>query len=123
MGIKMLIKEACLVPAADQPTGQPAEVAETVEIDTKEDALMLARAGRAFYLDKSNDPTKGLLTATKEEIDQVKDHAKAIAASRKERDIERQLQSPTGQAAFMAAEIAKAVAAALSPSASAKPAA
>lgn len=122
MGIKMLIKEACLVPAAGAPTGQPAEVAETVEIDTKEDALMLARAGRAYFLDKGNDPTKGLLTATKEEIDQVKDHAKAITAARKERDTERQLQSPTGQAAFMAAEIAKAVAVALGQP-SAKPAA
>ena len=113
MGIKMLIKEACLVPAAGGPTGKPAEVAETVEIDGKDDALQLARSGRAYFLDKANDPTKGLLTATKEEVEQVRDHAKAIAASRKEREVERQMQSPAGQAAFMAGEIAKAVAAAL----------
>ena len=113
MGIKLLIKEACLILVAGATTAQPAEVGETVEVDTKDEALSLCRLGRSYFVDKANDPTKGLLTATAEEVASVKKLAKAIAAGREEREAERAMLSPAGQAAFMAGEIAKAVAAAL----------
>ena len=77
MGIKIIIKEACLV--AGENIGQPVAIGERVEV-SKEDALYLARAGRSLYLEKGDDPSKGLMTATSADIAAIKLHAAAVEA-------------------------------------------
>jgi hypothetical protein len=78
MGQKLLIMAACLI--AGETIGIPVAVGDTVDVP-KDDALYLVRAGRALYLDKADDPTKGLHTATAEDKQRAKDQAKAIAAA------------------------------------------
>jgi hypothetical protein len=111
MAIKLLVATAFLLPTAESPVH--AEVGETIEIDSKDDALQLARGGRAYFVDKLQDPTKGLLTAGKEETDSVKLHAKQIAAERKQRAEDAAMATPGGMAALVAQQVAAAVAAAL----------
>ena len=77
MGQKLLILAACLI--AGETVGQPAGVGETVEV-SKDDASYLTRSGRAMYLDKADDPTKGLLTAAAEDKKRAAEQAKAAAA-------------------------------------------
>lgn len=112
MGIKILIAQACVVLASGAEQVEHADVGDTVEV-SKEDALSLARLGRAYFSEKSDDPTKGRLTAGKEEVDLVKKQAKAIAEDLKQREIVAQAQSPAGMAAMVAAAVAQAVQAAL----------
>lgn len=76
MGIKVLILQACLI--AGEDIGKAVAVGERPEV-SKEDALYLARAGRALYLNKEDDPTKGLSTATDADVRAVKLQANAIA--------------------------------------------
>lgn len=112
MGIKLLIAQACLI--AGDEVGRHADVGETVEVATKEEALLLTRAhGRAFYLDKADDPTKGTLTASPEDKDRIKREVKQLAAVAEQRAAEAQMQSPGGMAAMVAAAVASAVQAAL----------
>lgn len=77
MGIKIIIAQACALATEDGP--QHADVGDSHEV-SKDDAHLLARMGRSFYLNRDDDPTKGLLTATKEDVDRIKREAKAIAA-------------------------------------------
>lgn len=114
MGIKLLIAQACLIPGDE--VGHHADVGDTIEVSTKEEALLLTRAhGRAFYLDKTDDPTKGTLTASAEDKDRVKREVKLLAAAAEQRALESQAQSPSGMAAMVAAAVAQAVRAALKP--------
>lgn len=115
MGIQVLIIEACTIAGAE--TSSHADVGQKVELDSKDEALFLARSGRALFLDKAQDPTKGSLTATKEDQDRVKQLAAQIAAAQKERAAEAQATSPAGLAALVAAQVAAAVQAALKPQA------
>lgn len=112
MGIKILIAVACQIPG--EQTASHADVGDTAEVP-KDDALLLCRMGRAFYLDKSDDPTKGTLTAGKDEQDSIKRQAKAIAAERDKRTTEQATATPAGMAAMVAAQVAAAVQAALKP--------
>lgn len=114
MGIKLLILQACQV-LADEGT-RHADVAETVDT-TKDEAAQLTRMGRAMYLDKGDDPTKGSLTASKDDVDSAKRHAKTIAAEREQRVASEQASTPGGLAALVAAQVAAAVQAALKPAA------
>lgn len=81
--MKVLIAEACLVIALGQELARHADVGETVDV-SKDDASLLARSGRGFYLSREDDPTKGTLTAQEEDKERIAKQAKAIAASQKE---------------------------------------
>lgn len=107
MGIKLLIAAAIVIATADGPSH--ADVGDTVEVDGKDEALTLCRMGRSFYVDKTQDPTKGLLTATKEDADRIKREAAAIASERKARAAAASGVSPQVQALIDAA-VAKALA-------------
>lgn len=114
MGIKLLIAQACIV--SGDEVGHHVDVGDTIEVATKEEALALTRAhGRAFYLDKADDPTKGTLTATAEDKDRIKREVKQIAAAAAQRAVEAQVQTPSGMASMVAAAVAQAVQAALKP--------
>jgi hypothetical protein len=110
MPIKLIIAEACSL--ATSEGAQHADVGQTVEVDTKEEALTLCRYGRAFFLDKTVDPTKGLLTATKEDQDRLKRQAQQIEADRKARTAEAAASVPANLSALIAAQVAAAVQAA-----------
>lgn len=112
--MKLLILEACLIAGAEIATH--ADVGDTVEV-TKDDAISLARMGRAMFLEKSDDPTKGLLTATGDDVKLVKRKATAIKEEREARDRAAAVQSPTGMAELIASTVAAAVQAALAPAA------
>ena len=75
--MKIMIIEACLV--AGESVGEHAEPGEERDV-TKDDASVLTRMGRAMYLDKSDDLTKGLLTASAEDKARFKTPAKKSAA-------------------------------------------
>lgn len=83
MGIKLLISAACLIPTSDGP--QHLDIGDSVEVDDKDQALSLCRLGRAYFADKTSDPTKGLLTAAKEDVDRLKQQAAAVKAEMKQR--------------------------------------
>lgn len=120
MGIKLLIAQACLI--AGDEVAVHADVGETVEVTTKEEALLLTRAhGRAFYLEKADDPTKGTLTASDEDKQRIKREVKLLAAAAEQRALEAQVQSPAGMAALIASSVASAVQAALAKPEPAKP--
>jgi hypothetical protein len=114
MGIKLLIISACTI--AGEVVASHADVGDTVEV-SKDDAALLTRMDRARYLDKGDDPTKGLLTASNDDKAAVKRHAAAIEEDRKERAAAAQVNSPTGMAALIAQSVATAVQAALKPAA------
>ena len=109
---KLIITQACQVAFGEGTTH--ADVADQIDA-TKDDAATLTRMGRAMYLDRTDDPTKGSLTATKDDVDATKRHAKAIAAERAERADAAQAASPAGLAVLVAAQVAAAVQAALKP--------
>lgn len=113
MGIQLLIAEACTI--AGPETSEHADVGQKVEIDSKDEALSLCRMGRAFYVDKAQDPTKGLHTASKEDADRIKKLAAQIVAEREERAANAAVTTPAGLAGLVAAQVAAAVAAALQP--------
>ena len=110
--MKMLITTACLLVA--EGVASHADIGDTAEL-SKDDAITLARMGRALYLEKSDDPTKGQLTAAAEDKARVKKQAAAIAAEHEQRATDAQVQSPTGMAALIASSVAAAVQAALAP--------
>lgn len=114
MGIKLIIAVACAI--AGEATAAHVAVGETVEVG-KDDAYLLARNGRALYLDRAEDPTKGQFTATKDDLDRIKREAKGLAASQAERELAAQTSTPAGMAAMVAAQVAAAVQAALKPAA------
>jgi len=116
MGIKLLIIDACLV--AGEEIARHAEVSEEVDV-SKDDAAALTRMGRALYLSRDDDPTKGQFTATADDKSRAKRALAAITAERKAREQAAQAQSPDGLSALIAASVAAAVAQALS--AQAKP--
>lgn len=107
MGIQIIIAEACTIPGAE--TSTHADVGQKVELDSKDDALLLCRMGRAFYLDKAQDPTKGNLTAAKEDVDRIKKQAAQIAAEQEERAAQAAAAKPGGLAALVAAQVAAAM--------------
>jgi len=111
--MKILILEACLIATAGAEIAAHADVNDVVDVP-KDDAVSLARMGRAMFLDKADDPTKGLLTASDTDRAQVKRRAAAIEKERTARDRAAALQSPTGMAELIAATVASAVQAALS---------
>lgn len=113
MGIKILIAEACLVPGAEGM--QHADINDVVEVD-KDDALTLARLGRAYYIEKADDPSKvGRYTADAETKARLKKTASEIEAERKARAERVAAADPAGLSAMIAAQVAAAVKAALAP--------
>jgi hypothetical protein len=110
MGIKLLILVACTI--AGESVASHADVGDTVEV-SKDDAASLTRMDRARYLEKADDPTKGLLTASAEDKTNVRKRAAAIKEDLEQRAIAAQAQSPAGLAALVAASVATAVQAAL----------
>lgn len=113
MAIKILIAEACLVPGADGM--QHADINDVVELD-KEDAHALTRHGRAFYLEKADDPSKiGRYTADADTKARLKRLASEVEAERKARAERAAAADPAGLSALIAAQVAAAVKAALAP--------
>lgn len=104
---KLLIIAACLI--AGETIARHADVGEEVDVP-KDDALSLCRQGRALYLDKSEDPTKGTLTADSEKKSQVKKQAKAIADELAAREAKADAASPQSIGAQIAAGIAEGMA-------------
>ncbi|WP_428421960.1 hypothetical protein [Methylibium sp.] len=111
--MKFLIAEACTI--AGEQVSRHAEVNEEVDIP-KDDALLLARMGRGYLLNKEDAP-KGQesLVATSDDRAQIKKRAAGIKAEREARAEAEQLQTPTGLAALVAASVAQAVQGALQP--------
>jgi hypothetical protein len=110
--MKILILEACLIATAGAEFASHADVGDIVDVP-KDDAISLARMGRAMYLDKADDPTKGLLTASDSDRAQVKRRAAAIEKERQLRERTAAAQSPVGMAEMIAAAVASAVQSAL----------
>ena len=108
--MKIIIREACTVPG-DEGRTRHADVNETVDA-SKDDAVLLCRKGRAYFIDKGDDPTKGTLTAGAEEKASLKNQAAAIVRDRQEREAQASAQTPVGMATLVAVEVAKAIAAA-----------
>lgn len=104
--MKLLIAQACQI--AGEITSTHADIGDTVDVP-KDDAATLTRMGRAFYLDKADDPTKGQLTASAEDKAAVKRAAQAQADLLKERDAAAAATSPAGLGALIAAAIQQAV--------------
>lgn len=79
MGIKLLVLAACFVPSDAGPVA--VEPGDTVDV-SKDEASSLARMGRALYISREDDPTKGTLTATADDKARVakKPAAKGAAA-------------------------------------------
>ena len=117
---KLLIMVACTLAGAE--VSSHADVGDEVEV-VKDDASLLTRMGRALYLDKAEDHTKGLLTATAEDKARVKRMVKAIADERVQRDALAKAQSPAGQAEVIASAGAAAVANAMATAAATQAAA
>lgn len=118
--MKILIVVACAI--AGEAFSSHADVGDVVDVP-KDDAASLTRMGRAMYLDKSEDPTKGALTAGPEEKAAVKRAAAAHNDMLKEREAAAAVNSPAGISALMVQAVATAVTAALSAAGVAKPAA
>jgi hypothetical protein len=111
--MKIIIREACTVPGDEEGRTRHADVNETADVP-KEDAVLLCRMGRAYFADKSDDPTKGTLTATSEDKDSLKKQAAALVRERSAREDQAAAQTPVGMATLVAVEVAKAIAAAQS---------
>ena len=110
--MKLLIIEACTIAGVE--VSEHADVGGEVDVH-KDEAATLTRMGRALYLEKSDDPTKGSLTASAEDKANVKKRVAAIKAEREAREVAAQAQSPAGLAALVAASVAQAVQAAVKP--------
>jgi hypothetical protein len=110
--MKLLILEACAIAAVGAEASSHADVGDVVDVP-KDDAVSLARMGRAMFLDKADDPTKGLLTATDADRTQVKRRAAAIEKERAARAATAAAQSPVGMAEMIATAVAGAVATAV----------
>lgn len=117
---KLLILAACAIAGAE--LSAHADVGDVVDV-SKDDASQLARMGRGLYLDKLDDPSKGLLTADADDKKRVAGQAAAIAAERDARELVTKVQSPIGQAEMIASAVAAAVAAAMAPAVAAQAAA
>lgn len=103
MGIKIIIAEACSLNMETAfAVGDKAEV-------VKDDAAVLVRAGRALYLDKTDDPSKGLQTASADDVKRIGEQAKALAAEAKARA--EQVDPQVKLAATIAAAVRDALAA------------
>ncbi len=100
---RVLILQACTVPGDE--IARHADVNETVDVP-KDDALTLARLGRARFVSRDDDPTKGDLTATADDKDLAKRTAAALRA-----EASAKATAPTVPG--LAEQIAAAVAAAL----------
>lgn len=109
--MKLLIKEACTLAGPERSTH--ADVGDEVEVHSKDEALLLARLGRALYLDRADDPTKGTFTATAEDKAVLQKRVAALQSEREARDLAAQAQSPAGLAALVAQAVAQAVQAGL----------
>ena len=103
---KVLILQPCTVPGDE--IARHADVNEVVDVP-KDDALTLARLGRARFVSRDDDPAKGDLTATADDKDLAKRTAAAIRA---ERDAAAK-SAAASTAPGLADQIAAAVAAAL----------
>jgi hypothetical protein len=103
--MKLLIKEACLLAGPVQSTH--CDVGDVVDCHNKDEALLLARLGRAQYLDRADDPTRGQLTATDADRAQVKQRAAALKIEREARELAAQAQSPGGLATVIAQAVAQ----------------
>lgn len=98
---KILITEACTV--TGETVARHADVGETVDVGVDE-ARTLTRLGRAFYVSRDDDPTRGAFTATAEINAVAKKRAALIKADR---------EAASKPAANMADIVAAAVAAEL----------
>lgn len=110
--MKILILQACLVLAAGAAAAAHADVGDVIDV-SKDDAYALTRMGRGMYLERGDDPTKGSLTATTDDVKRAKKMAEAIARDLVERERNAAAQSPQGIAELIAASVASAVQAAL----------
>jgi hypothetical protein len=66
MGIKLIITDPCSIPSEDAGP-QHTEPGTVVDV-SKDDAATLTRIGRGLYLKRDDDPTKGLLTASDNDV-------------------------------------------------------
>lgn len=112
--MKLLLIAACAI--AGETVVEHADLGDVIDV-SKDEAASLTRMGRALYLEKSDDPTKGTLTADADAKEKAKKQAAAIKAEAKARAEAAELQSPAGMAALVAASVAQAVQAALQPAA------
>ena len=108
--MKIILLVACTI--AGESLSRHGELAEVVDVP-KDEAASLTRMDRARYIDKADDPTKGLLTATKDEITALQRQAKAVAAEREARELAAAASTPEALASLVAVNVAKAVAEAL----------
>lgn len=104
--MKLLIAEACLVILVGTENTVHADVGQTVDV-SKDDALYLTRAGRALYLSRDDDPTKGTLTAQEDDKRRV---SKTAAAVKEAQSQAAAAQQPTDFAAMLSAGIAEGIA-------------
>lgn len=74
MAIKLIVVDACSIPTEE--TGPQHVDAGTVVDVSKDDAATLTRIGRALYINKADDPTKGQFTASDAEVARWKKVAK-----------------------------------------------
>ncbi|MGL4576368.1 MAG: hypothetical protein ACRCV9_16410 [Burkholderiaceae bacterium] len=102
--MEIVIKEACTV--TGEAIAEHVAVGQTVEV-SKDEATTLTRMGRALYLNKADDPSKGAFTASKEDVTALTKQGKAILAAEATR-----ASPPDSQASIIAAAVTAALAAA-----------
>lgn len=79
---KVLIIEPCLINHGDDAGGTHQDAGDVVEC-SKDNAMALMRAGRALYINKTDDPDKqGRNTATREMLKAAEAMATATAKSK-----------------------------------------
>lgn len=81
MGTKIILTDDCQIPG-DGPTCAHGALGERHDLG-KEDASAIVRCGRALYLGKSDDPTKGQYTAGADDLKRIEAQSKARAAAAK----------------------------------------
>ena len=87
--MKQLVISACLINYGDDAGGVHHDVGEIVDVP-KDMAEKLARADRALYVKKSDDPTKtGQFTATDAMLQAAAEMAKARDKAEKTKDTDK----------------------------------
>jgi hypothetical protein len=102
--MKLIILQACTV--AGESVSTHADIGDEVDVP-KDDAVLLCRMGRALFLDKAEDPSKGQMTATKEDVATARAQAKALVEAREQAA---QAAAPDSLAKIIAEAVAKGVA-------------
>lgn len=97
---RILITQACTV--TGETVARPVEINDVVDVP-KDEAATLCRLGRALYVSRDDDATKGGLTATAEDKALTKRAADAVRAAREQR----RAAAGGDLAAAVAAELAR----------------